>query len=46
MNNPLSDKLMPWRMAQVRIALVSAITLPVRISTELWKSVSNTFSNK
>lgn len=43
MYNPLSDKLMPWRIAQFRRAVVSLITLPIQISTDL---LNKAFSGK
>ena len=33
----IPNKLMPWRIAQARIALVTFITLPMRINEQYWK---------
>ena len=33
----IRNKLMPWRMAQMRIAIVTFITFPMRVNEQYWK---------
>lgn len=33
----ISNKLLPWHMAQARIAWVTYVTLPMRINEQYWK---------
>ena len=38
----MRDKLHPWRIAQVRHALVAWVVLPLKISEAFWATWSNT----
>lgn len=40
MYNPLSDKLMPWRIAQIRINTIKFLTLPMVINEQFWQAWS------
>lgn len=36
-------KLFPWYMAKARVAVVKAVTIPLRFSTEFFKTWTDTF---